>query len=187
MQTARLLHDIRRSMTPLVQLTDDIDARVQAIREGAPDWLCNKGCDYCCRHLANVPELTAAEWALLSEGLAALEPRRLKGIIGAVGALGLTQGCPVVCPMLDRESGACPVYAHRPVACRTYGFYVQRDKGLYCGEIEARVAFGGLDEVVWGNQDAVDHRLGSMGESRPLTVWFARWLEDVDQSSRGLV
>ncbi|MGZ4995070.1 MAG: YkgJ family cysteine cluster protein, partial [Methylobacter sp.] len=72
------------------------------------------------------------------------------------------------------SAGACLVYAHRPVACRTYGFYVQRDLGLYCKDIESHVAGGALTEVVWGNQDAVDHRLGGLGDSRDLTEWFAR-------------
>ena len=39
---------------------------------------------------------------------------------------------PAVCPMLDETASACRVYEYRPVACRTYGFYVQHDLGLYC-------------------------------------------------------
>jgi hypothetical protein len=58
------------------------------------------------------------------------------------------------------------------VACRTYGFYAQRDKGLYCKDIETRVADGALDDVVWGNHDAVDRQLAGLGESRGLTEWF---------------
>ena len=65
--------------------------------------------------------------------------------------------------MLDRATGACR-FAHRPVACRTYG-YVQREKGMYCGDIEARVADGSLADVVWGNHDAVD-RGGRAGGKR---------------------
>ena len=61
------------------------------------------------------------------------------------------------------------------MACRTYGFYVQRDKGLYCCEIETQVAAGALADVVWGNHDAVDQQLAKLGESRPLTEWFAAW------------
>jgi Fe-S-cluster containining protein len=76
--------------------------------------------------------------------------------------------------MLDESEGACPVYAQRPVACRTYGFYVQRELGLYCADIEARVAGGELDDVVWGNHDAVDHALGALGDVRALTEWFER-------------
>ncbi|MGD0961341.1 MAG: hypothetical protein ABSB19_16150, partial [Methylomonas sp.] len=72
-------------------------------------------------------------------------------------------------------TGACLVYAHRPVACRTYGFYVQRDQGLYCKDIESRVAGGAWGDVVWGNHDAIDSRLRGLGETRELTEWFAQW------------
>jgi Fe-S-cluster containining protein len=67
------------------------------------------------------------------------------------------------------------VYAQRPVACRTYGFYVQRELGLYCQDIESRVTDGTLADVVWGNHDAIDHRLGGLGETLALTEWFERW------------
>jgi Fe-S-cluster containining protein len=157
----------------LSQLHSDIDARVQSIRENRPGWLCGKGCDGCCRRLAEVPQLTVAEWSLLQEGLAALLPERLREIRRNIAALAGQR--PVVCPLLDRTTGACPVYAQRPVACRTYGFYVQRDKGLYCDEIESRVVEGALANVVWGNHDAIDQRLTALGESRTLTEWFERW------------
>ena len=161
---------------PLFQIHSDIDERVRLIREGHPEWLCGKGCDNCCRRLAEVPRLTAAEWALLQEGLAALPPEQRAEIGRHMRELAETPLRPVVCPMLDRRTGACPVYLHRPVACRTYGFYVERNLGLYCGDIEALVARGALPDVVWGNQDSIDRRLGSLGESRPLTEWFAGWM-----------
>lgn len=162
-------------MAALTQLHDDIDVRVQSIREGRPDWLCGKGCDGCCRRLADVPRLTLAEWDLLREGLAELSPERLHEIRNKMAALASLQTQPVVCPLLDISTGACPVYAQRPVACRTYGFYVQRNLGLYCRDIESRVADGALAEVVWGNHDAIDQRLAGLGESRALTDWFERW------------
>ena len=56
------LHEIHRA----------IDARVQSIRDNHPDWQCSKGCDTCCRQLADIPRLSGAEWMLLREGLAAL-------------------------------------------------------------------------------------------------------------------
>ena len=157
----------------LRQLHSEIDARVQNIRENHPGWQCGKGCDSCCRQLAEVPQLTAAEWALLQAGLAALSPERLGEIRRHMAALAGQR--PVVCPLLDQATGACPVYAQRPVACRTYGFYVQRDKGLYCHDIESCVAEGALANVVWGNHDAIDQRLGGLGESRSLSEWFVRW------------
>lgn len=158
--------------TPLAQLHQDIDTRVHAIREDHPDWLCGKGCAACCRRLAHAPQLTAAEWQLLREGLAALPAERLQAIGRGMAALaGQTSGH-VVCPMLDQATNACLVYAHRPVACRSYGFYVQRDLGLYCGDIEALVAGGTLADVVWGNHDAVDQHLTGLGERRPVHEWF---------------
>lgn len=165
-------------MNGLSRLHADIDARVLSIRENRPDWLCGKGCDGCCRQLAEIPQLTRAEWDLLRQGLAALPAERLAEIGRDMTALAGQQSRPLTCPLLDQATGACPVYALRPVACRTYGFYVQRDKGLYCRDIEARVAEGALAEVVWGNHDAVDQRLASLGESRPLTAWFAAWERD---------
>ena len=164
----------------LTQLHCAIDARVKNIREGRPDWLCGKGCDGCCRRLAAVPQLTAAEWGLLQAGLAGLSPERLGEIRRQMAALaGMPGQHPVVCPLLDRATGGCPVYAQRPVACRTYGFYVQRDKGLYCHDIESRVAEGALADVVWGNHDAIDQLLSGLGESRALNEWLdeaaTRW------------
>jgi len=162
-------------MTTLTQLHIDIDARVQTIREDRSDWLCGKGCDRCCRRLADVPQLTVAEWDLLREGLTALPPERLREIRRDMAALTGQRSRPIICPLLDLSTGSCPVYAQRPVACRTYGFYVQRDLGLYCHDIESRVADGALADVVWGNHDAIDHRLAGLGEIRALTDWFERW------------
>jgi Fe-S-cluster containining protein len=159
-------------MDDLDRLHADIDARVLAIRAGAPDWPCAKGCDTCCRHLADVPSLTAMEWKRLRDALAALPERQREHISRAVAALPEAPAGPVVCPLLDGETGACPVYACRPVACRTYGFYVQRDRGLYCRTIEVQAAAGALADTVWGNHDAVDCRLAALGETRPLTAWF---------------
>ena len=135
------------------------------------------GCDGCCRRLAEVPRLTAAEWDWLREGLAALPLEQLREIRQDIAALADQPSRPIVCPLLDQSTGLCRVYAHRPVACRTFGFYVQRDQGLYCKDIESRVAGGEWADVVWGNQDAIDRRLGSLGDTRELTEWFASWEE----------
>ncbi|MDD4928901.1 MAG: YkgJ family cysteine cluster protein [Gallionella sp.] len=160
----------------LARLHFDIDVRVQTILEGRPDWLCGKGCDSCCRRLAQVPQLTLAEWDLLREGLTELAPERLRGIRSNMLAISRQQSRPVICPLLDTSAGVCPVYAQRPVACRTYGFYVQRELGLYCHDIESKVADGILPDVVWGNHDAIDRRLANLGESRALTDWFECWV-----------
>jgi uncharacterized protein len=163
------------SRLSLAELLTDIDARVHAVRVDHPDWQCAKGCDGCCRRLAAVPRLTAAEWDLLRDALAVLAAPVVGRIRRNMAALAEAKPTfSVVCPLLDPVSGACPVYAARPVACRTYGFYVQRELGLYCREIESRVAGGALVDVVWGNHDIIDQRLAGLGEVRALDEWFAR-------------
>ncbi len=157
----------------LNELHTDIDTRVSTIRDGHPDWPCCRGCDTCCHRLAEIPQLTADEWAWLKQGIAALPPDQLQEISHNIAALAEQQSRPLICPLLDRATGACRVYLHRPVACRTYGFYVERDKGLYCKDIENQVIDGALTEVVWGNQDGIAQRLKELGESRELTQWFA--------------
>ncbi|MFA5985107.1 MAG: YkgJ family cysteine cluster protein [Methylococcaceae bacterium] len=169
-------------MAELTQLHDDIAARVSSIRSGQPDWLCRRGCDGCCRRLAEIPRLTADEWALLRVGLAALPAEQLLELAQALAELAGQTARPIICPLLELASGACRVYAYRPVACRTYGFYVQRELGLYCHDIQARVADGMLADVVWGNQDAVDHRLQGLGVSLELTEWFKRWQAGEDNA-----
>lgn len=164
-------------MTTLIQLQAEIDARVDSIRAENPDWLCRRGCDGCCHRLAEIPQLTAAEWAMLQQGLARLPQALLEDIYRNIAALEAPQTRPIVCPFLDLAAGACRVYSYRPIACRTYGFYVQRDKGLYCKDIESQVDSGALSEVVWGNQDVIDQRLKYTGESRELTSWFSGWFE----------
>jgi uncharacterized protein len=162
-------------MNTLTQLHVDIDVRVQTIRGNSSGWLCAKGCDSCCRRLADVPQLTSAEWDLLREGLSGLPPERLQQIRKDMAALTSHRSRPITCPLLELSAGICPVYAQRPVACRTYGYYVQRDKGLYCHDIETHVADGALADVVWGNHDAIDHHLAGLGEIRALTDWFEHW------------
>lgn len=161
-------------MIKLQSLRADIDARVQHIREENPDWPCAKGCDTCCRQLARLPQLTPTEWELLRPALVTLPPDQLEAIRRKMSAVALHNSAPVTCPLLDETSGACPVYAQRPIACRTYGFYVQRGIGLYCEEIRSGVDRGDLADVVWGNQDAIERSLAESGETRALDAWFAR-------------
>ncbi len=147
----------------LTVLHSRIEARVNAITESCRDWPCRKGCDSCCRRLAAPPRLDRAEWDLLRQGLARLTP-------SVVYDIGTRLGSWPACPMLDVTDRVCLVYEHRPTACRTYGFYRERDKGLYCRRIEAMVERGECDAVVWGNVESVDAELGA---GRPLAEWWA--------------
>lgn len=148
-------------------LDEEIAARAEAIAEAAGSWPCRAGCDDCCRSLARPPQLTAAEWRRLAAAIDAL-PEATRDEVGRCVAAMPAEG-PLVCPLLDRERGRCLVYEARPVACRTYGFYVRRDHDLVCGKVEAHAAGR---EVVWGNHEAIDVRLERLaGRLRSLAAW----------------
>jgi uncharacterized protein len=169
----------------LLAIYDGIDQRTRATAEAREWWPCRRGCDTCCHRLAEIPRLVRAEWEWLREGLGALAPdvrAEVDARIAALAAAEREKRVPrhVVCPMLDEREGACIVYAHRPGACRTYGFYVERGIGLHCDMITEAVAARPPDEeqVVWGNAESVDYALarldgppGAVEESASLTAW----------------
>lgn len=142
-------------------LQDTVATRAAEISSSVPDWPCRRGCDHCCRHLARLPEATQSEWNLVREGFWKL-PTAAQAEIRERG-LALDDERPVVCPFLERSAGVCLVYAERPMACRTYGFYVERGVGLYCGDIERKVELGELRNVVWGNQESIAVAQAAMG------------------------
>ena len=82
---------------------------------------------------------------------------------------------PLTCPMLDRGRGACLVYAARPVACRTYGFYTERDGGLHCDRVTRAVETNaGEAPVLWGNGEAIGDDMKALGEIASLAEWMDR-------------
>jgi Fe-S-cluster containining protein len=112
--------------------------------------------------------VTWAEWELIAAAMEGLEAgtaemvrRRIRESAGAER--------PVICPLLDGESGACLVYEARPVACRAYGFYAERGLVLGCGRI---VEMGErLPEMVWGNHAALEREVVGLGEAVGLAEW----------------
>lgn len=171
--------------TRLLAIYDDIERRTRLTSTEHAWWPCRRGCDTCCRRLADVPQLGRAEWALLREGLDALTPAVRAEVDARIDALARAereQRLPrhVTCPMLDEHQGACLVYEHRPAACRTYGFYVERGIGLHCDMITDAVSSRSREEdeeapIVWGNQESVDHALARLAGDAPLRASLTAW------------
>ncbi|MFB1479140.1 YkgJ family cysteine cluster protein [Corallococcus sp. RDP092CA] len=150
-----------------------VEARAADISGTHDWWPCRRGCDHCCRHLAAPLPLTQLEWSYLEEGLQQLPAETLEEVRARVDALAHQEARPYTCPLLDRETGACRVYAHRPLACRSYGFAVTRDGGLFCHFILDLVGRHGDGDIVWANQDALEDAVARLGgPSRPLPAWF---------------
>ncbi len=79
--------------------------------------------------------------------------------------------------MLDEDRGACTVYAARPIACRTYGFYTERDAGLHCDRVTRAVeahASDGSPPILWGNGEAIAEDMRTLGELASLAEWMDR-------------
>lgn len=155
----------------LLELHREIDSRTREIAAYQTNWPCRRGCDACCRCLADLPRLTRAEWNLVEEGLTRLPQHLQLAIRARIRELNPSAEHHI-CPFLDRETGTCLIYNHRPVACRTYGFYVERDRGLYCAQIEECVSSGKFAEVVWGNVAGIEARLETYGEKIGIDAWF---------------
>lgn len=148
----------------LHSLDESIDARVAAIRAERDWWPCRRGCDSCCRQLAHPPELSPAEWervdaavAKLSAPMQALVGQRIDALLQQIAEQTLSLA--VVCPYLDEQEGACRIYESRPIACRTYGFFVARDHDQYCEQIETEVNHHRDEAIVWGNGESIRQKV----------------------------
>jgi Fe-S-cluster containining protein len=110
-------------------------------------------------------ELPEAEWAEVETGLSLLPEAAQREVAERLERGGRA------CPFLDEEIGRCRIYEHRPVACRTYGYYMERDGGRYCGIIREEVEQGRMEGVVWGNHAVVEQRVSALGRLVSLAEW----------------
>ena len=102
-----------KSVLQLKVLDQAIEARVSGCLETKPDWPCRKGCDYCCRHLAAIPEVSVVEWERVKLAVSSLPEAVSLQIDERINTLR-NASRPIVCPFLDRESGSCTVYETVP-------------------------------------------------------------------------
>ncbi len=103
-----------------------LDAHVEPERRRLP--VCKSGCDTCCRiHAVFVTPIEAIRIGrLLRETLTPEDLAALRGRVEEVAEMtaGMTLAqrgtSRTACPLLDESSGACTVYAARPLLCRGY-------------------------------------------------------------------
>ncbi|MBR8837270.1 MAG: YkgJ family cysteine cluster protein [Stigonema ocellatum SAG 48.90 = DSM 106950] len=167
-----------------LQILDErVESRVKAIRADRDWWPCRRGCDHCCRHLACPPELSREEWVRIEDAIAVLATPIRTEIEQKIDALLVqiaedTVGQHVVCPYLDDRSGSCLIYDARPIACRTYGFFVARDHNQYCHIIDTEVTSRSDRGIVWGNAEAIgDAHLRISGAPIPFHVYYGGWCD----------
>jgi Fe-S-cluster containining protein len=152
-------------------LDAQIATRVDETRRRHAYWPCKEGCDLCCRSLPKLPVITEPEWLRLLAALAALDPSTAAEI--RQKTRDAPTGGPLTCPLLDPKRGACLVYEARPIACRTYGYYAERDARMCCERVtEALEGNGEAEAVVWGNGEAVARALDEHGDALSLREWM---------------
>jgi uncharacterized protein len=155
---------MHRKLVVLDELTHRTAERISQARGR---WPCGEGCDVCCRSLPELPHVSKDEWARIAIALDAL-PHASKLAVDTAFAAPLA-GPKVVCPLLDETSGRCRVYDARPVRCRSYGFYADRDAVLGCSAIAETASQD--PEIVWGNHTALERELAELGPTRSIAEW----------------
>ncbi|MFZ2491441.1 MAG: YkgJ family cysteine cluster protein [Thermoanaerobaculia bacterium] len=132
------------------KILERADAHFTSVASSQPQNLqCGRGCSLCCHGLF---EIGSGDVPVVADGLEALHPSRRRKVIRKALAIvessrhpnlrecepeekedffDRTQATP--CPNLD-ESGACMMYEHRPLVCRTFGLPL-REGRKYIGDI----------------------------------------------------
>jgi uncharacterized protein len=157
------------STNQLHVLQEQIRGRVEEMTSEHASWPCRKGCDDCCRQLASVPIVTREEWQGIAAHLELLESETADAVRKRIRN-SATASRPVVCPMLDAHAGTCLVYEARPIACRSYGFYVERESVLGCHRI--KLIAEESPDIIWGNGVAVEDKLKGLGSVAKLHQWL---------------
>lgn len=136
---------------------------------------CRLGCTLCCHGLF---EISAADVSTIAQGLEALDPETRRAVAERAEAAIEASQHPVLrectpeeketffaraddlpCPFLG-ATGACTIYDHRPLVCRTFGLPI-RDGAQFLGE-ECELNFEGATE-----------------EERERAAWDLQWEDEL--------
>lgn len=172
---------MNQAQQKLLNIEKRIEVRVQDIRASRDWWPCRRGCAQCCRQLAQPLELSLQEWLRIDEAVVTLPVPIRAEIEQKITQLLVeiaenTVHSPIVCPYLDEQEGACRIYEARPIACRTYGFFVARDGNDYCQIIENEVSSRtDATDIIWGNTESIRHEIERVcGELIPFDLHYQR-------------
>lgn len=173
---------MNQAQQKLLDLEQRIEVRVQDIRASRDWWPCRRGCDRCCRQLAQPPELSLQEWVRIDEAIAALPvpiraeiEQKIDKLLVQIAENTVTSQ--IMCPYLDENEGACRIYDARPIACRTYGFFVARDGNDYCQIIKNEVSsrIDTATDIIWGNAESIRNEIERVcGELIQFDVHYQR-------------
>lgn len=178
-------------MTSDHQLVQIVDAATADAARRSGQWLhCRLGCTQCCIGIFSITQLDAAR---LREGLAALDleaPEKAVAVRRRVAdsVRRLTPGFPgnpvtgqleesdpryddfandEPCPALDPATGACDLYAARPITCRVFGPPIRSEGGI--GVCELNFDGASEDEILAAELDttwsALETSLNAEAES----------------------
>ena len=151
----------------LIQIQQRVHNRVLATVSTHPTWPCHKGCGDCCRTLASEPHVSEPEWQRID--LAIRAHPNAQALYDRIRA-GAAQPRPATCALLDTATGDCVIYQARPIVCRAYGFYAERDNVLACPGIADLAAQDSA--ILWGNHTALEADLATLGPARPFSAWL---------------
>lgn len=116
--------------------------------------------------------MTEPEWLLLRSSFDLLQETTQQQVFTRIRALTPGEDR-YVCPMLDAEQGACLVYEGRPLACRTYGYYVHDRDEKWCVQVSEHLGSETEARPIMGNEAALERRLARAGRpARRLDEWF---------------
>jgi Fe-S-cluster containining protein len=184
------------------QLVQIIDAALQSTAARSGPWLaCKPGCNQCCVGVFSINQLDAARLRAGLAQLASEDPDRadcvqqrvsdsearlapdfpgdpLTGILDDTAeALRRFESFAndEVCPVLDPITGACDLYAARPMTCRVFGPPVRNEEGLgvcelcYRGATPENIAACEMvpdpDDLESRVLEELEHRNGKSGET----------------------
>jgi len=125
-----------------VDLFQIADSAFQQAKERAGEWIsCSSGCDDCCRKpfaitaadarllqlgiqetgLTDITEKAESAWNVMKSDFPGDADSGVLDVNEEWRAWFFHRHQGLACPVLDESTGACRLYAYRPVCCRLYG------------------------------------------------------------------